>query len=83
VRTYSFWIKDQKDLKPKDRKVGTVQAENSIDALLNGLRKLNWEKIDVANEISIRDDRYHDETGNHAIVFSVHVGFDPLRDEEV
>lgn len=83
MRTYSIWVKDQKDLYPKEHQIGTVQADSSVEALLVGLRKVRWEKITVGSDISFRDDENHARTGLHSIVFSVHVGFDPLRDKEI
>lgn len=83
MRTYSIWVKDQKDLHPKERQIGAVQADSSVEALLVGLRKVNWEKITVGTDISFRDDEHHSQMGLHGVVFSVHVGFDPLRDKEI
>lgn len=82
MRTYSIWVKDQKDLFRRERQIGTVQANGSVEALLAGLRKVNWEIITVGTDIYFRDDEHHAQTGLHGVVFSVHVGFDPLRDKE-
>lgn len=83
MRTYSILVKDQRDLHPKERLVASVQASSSVEALIAGLKKVNWQNITVGTDISFRDDEHHVKTGLHGIVFSVHVGFDPLRDEEI
>lgn len=83
MRTYTILVKDQKDLYPKERVVASVQANSSVEALTEGLKKINWQNITVGTDISFRDDEYHLKTGFHGIVISVHVGFDPLRDKEI
>lgn len=81
MRLYTVWIKDQKDISPRDRKLFEVKADGSESAIAEVVRRLDWSKLSVGIDISIRDELYHQESENHGVVLSIHIGFDPMRDK--
>ena len=82
MRNYTVWISGSKERNPKNRKIGEINANTSVEAFFAGLKKVNWDSVDVGCDIEIRDEDYYVESGDHGIVFSVHVGWDPLRDQK-
>lgn len=81
MRLYTVWIKDQKDIRPHNHKLFDVKAADIELATAEVVRRLDWGKLSAGMDISIRDEVYHQESGTHGVVLSVHIGFDPMRDK--